>query len=114
MNKEETLEYVSQLFLLVAVFFLPFSTALMTLFLWSAITINLLSGQWIKKIKWLFLHPVVIITTLLFIFYALGILYNKDSWLNRLEMLARYHTLLLIPLLIPFFNTDEYRKKTIL
>lgn len=69
------------------------------------------SGQWHKKITILKNNPLVILSLILYIALAIGVLYSgANTYSHALARLMKYNKLLLIPVIIYLFQDTKYKK----
>jgi len=92
---------------------LPISFAGFNVFLALALLFILFSQEFWQALSKLLIHPVVVVTCLLFLFLAVGTLYSSAPGHEGTNYLWRYKKLLIVPLLIPFFQESPHRYKAI-
>lgn len=88
---------------------LPVSTAGLNIFMALAIVLALVSRELWQATSQLIRHPVAVIAVLMFILLAIGTLYSSAPAHENINYMWRYKKLLLVPLLIPFFQDSRFR-----
>ena len=88
---------------------LPVSVAGLNLFLGMAVLLALVSYEFWKATPGLVRHPIAILAILMFGLLAIGTLYSSAPDSESFKYLWRYKKLILIPLLIPFFQESHFR-----
>ena len=88
---------------------LPFSVGGVNFFAFLAALVALLSREWWQACSRLWRQPAVLAALVLLVLLAAGMFYTEGSWLDGWAVLAKYRKLLLIPLLLPFFQEDQAR-----
>lgn len=104
----------SQIYLIIfACFSIALSTAFMSIAMALFVMTWILSGDYLKKFKLITNNCAAIVSTVLFLLYAVGMFYSSVSWDDRLSWWMKYHKLLYIPLIISVLTVEEYRKLAI-
>ncbi len=92
---------------------LPLSVAGLNVFLGIAVLFALISREFWQAAPQLVRHPIAMIAVLLLILLAIGTLYSSAPDSESFNYLWRYKKLILIPLLIPFFQEPRFRYQAI-
>jgi O-antigen ligase len=74
-----------------------------------AIVSALVSREFWQATPQLICHPVAVVAVLIFILLAIGTFYSSAPAHENINYLWRYKKLLLVPLLIPFFQASRFR-----
>ncbi len=93
------------------IFAIYFSTGLSTLFSIVLGIVWLGSAQFLTLPSLLKMKPVAFWSLLLFICFLLGSSYSNASLDAAMSMAKKYRELFYIPILMAFFNTDQYRRR---
>jgi len=88
---------------------LPITIAGLNVFLGLAVLLALVSQEFWQHATKLIRHPVAALCLLLFLLLAVGTLYSSAPGHESTNYLWRYKKLLLVPLLLPFFQEARYR-----
>lgn len=104
------LDKASKYSMLLLIFFLPFSTAIMSVLAILTVVLIIFGGRWQEKIAAIRHNPIVFWSLLLFLLYVAGMFYSTAAWSERLYVLSKYSKLLLIPIFIPVFLDEKIRQ----
>ncbi|MDE2623051.1 MAG: O-antigen ligase family protein [Betaproteobacteria bacterium] len=88
---------------------LPVSVGGVNFFAALIILAALLSQEWWQACGKLPRQPVVLAALAMLLLLCAGLLYTEGSLRDGLAVLAKYRKLLLVPMLLPFFQEDRYR-----
>lgn len=107
---QHRLDTISKLLGIALVFFIPVSTTLTQILLLLILFCICVSGQWKESLKLFISHPVATASLGLFLIFSLGVIYSKAPLLDSLSMLGKMSKILYIPLLLPLFLEEKWRK----
>lgn len=97
-------------------FLIPISTTLMQIVLGLLIIVFFAAGteQLRARAKLIYAHPVSRAALMLFLVFCIGILYSTATINDSLAMLAKMAKILCIPLLLPLFVEEKWRRAAII
>lgn len=105
----DVIENTAKFFLLIGIFFLPISTALMSIGLTGAAVLAVLNGDWQKKKTFIFNRPALWVPSLLFFLMLLSTAHGLVPMHDRLLAAKKYLYLLFIPFLAWLAQTARMR-----
>ncbi len=107
-------EQTAKILAVVLAFFIPISTTI-TQALFPLIILAMCgAGQWRERAQFLVSHPVIRAGVGLFLIFCIGILYAKVPLSESFNMLVKMSKFLYIPLLMPLFVEEKWRKRAII
>ncbi|MGE3920453.1 MAG: O-antigen ligase family protein [Gammaproteobacteria bacterium] len=93
--------------IILAAFFLSFSTSLMIMFFLLSIASYWLAGSYHHKIKYVIHHPLTYWSLGFLALFLLGTTYSSATWGESFYTLKQYLRLFLLPMLLPLFLTES-------
>ena len=106
-------DLIAKFFLIIGIFFIPVSTAAMTIGLSVATVLVLFSGHYHEKVAFLKARPALWMPLILFALILVSAVHGIVPWSERLVMVKKYHQLLAIPFLAWLFIEESTRKKAL-
>ena len=88
---------------------LPFAVGGVNFFGYLVLLMALLSVEWWRAVPQLLRHPMSLTALIMLLIVGLGIAHSLGPHHEALNVLNRYHKLLFIPLLMPFFQEEKDR-----
>jgi len=93
--------------LMLAAFFLSFSTSLMIIFFSLANASFWLAGSLRSKFHYIFQHPLTYWSLAFFVLFIIGIIYSSATWSDIFYTFKQYMRLFLLPIMLPLFLSEK-------
>jgi len=106
-------DHLSKICVVLLALSIPISTMGTSILLMALLALWLLGGNLLQKLREIYNHPVSRIVFFLFSIFAIGALYSPAPLYDISSMLSKMGRLLYIPLLLPSFKEEKWRRLTI-